>query len=180
MKKKCAIAIALACVCSTAVADQVGFYTGAGIGRFTAKDNVQGFGIKGTANGFKVFGGYRFSDYGSLEAAYIDGGTADDTVMGVTIESDARAMQASALWQVPINKRFEGYARFSLIAWEAENSATIGPILLTEENDGTDLGLGIGAVLHVTPSVSLRAEFEGAEFDGTDVRLLSISGLFLF
>lgn len=179
MKSKLATGIAMALMCFPVLAE-TGFYSGVSIGKFSAKDNVAGIELEGSDTGFKVFGGYRFSDYGSLEAAYIDGGTPDDTVRGVTIESDARAVQASALWQVPINPRFEAYVRASIIAWEADTSATNGFFLLTEETDGTDLGLGIGASVFVTPRFGLRVEFEGAEFDGTDVRLLSLSSLFIF
>ena len=90
------------------------------------------------------------------------------------------AIQASALWQVPISNRFEAYVRFSIVAWETENSATDGRFIFTQENDGTDAGFGIGGAFHITPRLGLRAEFEGAEFDGTDIRSLSIAGVFRF
>lgn len=179
MMKKAAAGIALAWVCLPATAES-GFYVGVGAGKVTLKDSVAGVDIEATGTGSKLYGGYRFNDYGSLEVAYLDAGKPDDTVSGVTIESDATAIQASALWQVPISNRFEAYVRFSIVSWEAENSATDGNFLITQENDGTDAGFGIGGAFHLTPRFGLRAEFEGAEFDGTDFRSLSIAGLFRF
>lgn len=180
MIKKLATAVTLALMCSPVMAnEQTGFYLGGGVGRVTLKDSIAGYRIRATDTGLKVFGGYRFNEFGSLEAAYLES-TPNDSLYGVNIESDASAIQGSALWQVPISNRFEAFVRFSIIAWEAKNSATDGQSLVTQENDGTDLGLGIGAAFYPSPRLGLRAEYEGAEFDGTDFRSLSIEGLFRF
>lgn len=179
MISKLAPGLAMACICVPAMADS-GFYAGAAVGRLTLKDSVSGVNIKATTDtGYKLFGGYRFNEFGSIEAAYL-AGTPEDSISGVTIKSDASAFQASALWQVPISNRFEAYVRFSVVAWEADNSASDGQITFTQNNDGTDLGLGIGAAFNVTPWFGLRAEFEGAEFEGTDMRALSVAGLLRF
>ena len=182
MMKKLAtgIALALACIPASAEPAKTGFYTGVGVGSVKFKDNIAGVALEGSDTGYRIFGGYRFHEYGSIEAAYNDGAKPDDTISGVTVESDASSIQASLIWQIPISDRFEGFARFSAFAWEAENSATDGRTVLIQENDGTDLGFGLGAAVHMTPRISLRAEYEGAEFDGTDVRLLSIAGLVRF
>lgn len=181
MMKKLATGIALALVCLPALAEtETGFYAGGSVGNVRLKDSVAGLEIQATGTGFTVFGGYRFNDYGSLEIAYLDAGTPDDTVAGVLIESDSSAVQGSALWQVPISNRFEAFVRFSIIAWDAENTATDGRTIFTQKNDGTNAGFGIGAAFHITPRLGLRAEFDGAEFDGTDVRSLAIGGLFRF
>ena len=179
MQKKLATGVVLAFVCLPAMAES-GFYTGIGVGNVTLKDTISGVDIEGSDTGVKLFGGYRFNEYGSLEVAYLDAGTPDDTVSGVLVEADARAIQASALWQVPISNRFEAYVRGGFFVWESENTVTVGRSIFTEENDGTDFGFGIGAAVHVTPKFGLRAEFEGAELDGTDMRALSIAGLFRF
>jgi len=182
MIKKLATGVTLALLCLPALAEEprIGFYAGASAGEATLKDNVAGYKIEASDTGYKLFGGYRFNEYGSLEVSYNDGGTPSDTIAGVTIESDSSAIQASALWQVPISDRWEAYLRLSAIAWEAENSATDGRITLTAENDGTDFGWGIGSSLHFTPRFGLRAEYEGAELDGTDVRVVSVGAMFRF
>lgn len=179
MMKKLATGMALALVCLPAMAES-GFYAGLGLGQVTLEDSVAGIDIEATDTGFKLFGGYRFNDHFSLEAAYLDAGTPDDTVYGVTFESDASAIQASAIGTVPIGERFGVYLRGSVIAWEAENSATDGFFFVSDKNDGTDFGYGIGGIFRATERFSLRAEFEGADFDGTDLRLLSVNGLFSF
>ncbi|MBM0105642.1 porin family protein [Steroidobacter sp. S1-65] len=181
MQKKLAIGAMLAFACVPAMAEsEAGFYTGAGVGKVTLEDDSAGVEVEGSDTGFKVFGGYRFNEYASLEIGYIDAGTPDDTVSGVLVEADASAIQASALWQIPISNRFEGYVRAGFLVWESENSFSFGGTTFSEENDGTDFAYGIGAAVHVTPKFGLRAEFEGAELDGTDMRALSIAGLFRF
>ncbi|WP_116807963.1 porin family protein [Steroidobacter cummioxidans] len=181
MQKQLATGIALAFVCLPAMAEsEIGFYSGVGVGQVTLKDNIDGVGIKATGTGFKIFGGYRFNEYGSLEVAYLDAGSPDDRVGGVRIESDATAIQGSAILHIPISLRFEGFARAGFVVWDAENTARGAGFSFTQKNDGTDFALGIGAAWHVTPRFGLRAEFEGAELDGTDLRSLSISGLFSF
>jgi hypothetical protein len=181
MMKKVATGIALALVCLPAIAEtNVGFYAGGGVGKVELKDNIAGVRVELDGTGYQVFGGYRFNEYGSLEITYLDAGDPDNTVLGWAIESDASAIQASALWQVPISNRFEAYVRFSIISWEAEHTATNGQALVTLETDGTDAGFGIGAAFHITPGLGLRAEYGGAEFDGTDFRALSLAALFRF
>lgn len=182
LKKKLAAVVSFALLSpSIHAADEPGFYVGIGAGQVTLKDNVLGVEVKGTDMGLKGFAGYRFNEYGSLEATYLDAGTPDDTISGVTIESDARAIQVSALWQIPIRDRFEAYFRISGLSWRAESTAAVnGRTIGRLKNDGTDWGLGLGAAFHVTQNFGLRAEFEGAEFDGTDFRAISIASLMKF
>lgn len=180
MKIKLAIGIALALGCVSAVAENAGAYAGLGVGSVTLEDSIGDIDFEATDTGFKLFGGYRFNEYFSVEAAYIDGGTPNDTVFGVTVESDAAAVQGSVIGTVPIGERFGIYLRGSLISWESDNMATDGFTTVTETTDGNDFGYGLGGVFSVTGNFSLRGEFEGADLDGTDLRLLSVSGLFSF
>lgn len=181
MKNKLAMGVVLSLLSLTAAAEaDIGFYAGGGAGRVTLKDSVSGLKIRAHDDtAYKIFAGYRFHEYGSLEASYLTG-TPSDRVSGILVESDATAWQASGLWQVPISDRFEAYVRFSIVWWEAENSATDGRAIVRYENNGNDAGFGIGAALHITPKLGLRAEYEGADLDGTDLRALSLSGLFRF
>lgn len=181
MMKKLATGVVLAALSLPALADVngSGFYVGGGAGRVTLEDTINGIHIDAKDTGYKVFAGYRFHEYGSLEASYL-AGTPYDTISGVLIESDASAFQASGLWQVPIDNRFEAFVRFSVVWWEAENSVSNSFSRASYENDGTDIGFGIGAAVHITPKLGLRVEYEGAELDGTDFRALSLAGLFRF
>lgn len=178
MMKQLATGMALALMCLPAMAEsEVGFYSGVSAAWVTLKDNIGGFRVEETGAGYSIFGGYRFNEYGSLEIAYVEG-DGDDTISGVKIETDASAIQGSALLQIPISARFEGFARVGIIAWEAEHFATGAPGSL--KTDGTDWLLGIGAAWHVTPRFGVRAEYSGAELEGTDLRALSLGGLVRF
>lgn len=181
MMKQLATGMTLALMCLPAMAETgIGFYSGVSVGHVILKDTIGGVDIKATGTGFKVFGGYRFNEYGSLEIAYLDAGKPDDRISGVTIESDSDAIEGSAILQIPISDRFEGFARAGFVTWDAENSATDGQVVFTQKSDGTDWVFGIGAAFQVTPKFGLRAEYEGAELDGTDLRALSLGGLFRF
>lgn len=178
MKKQLAIGVALALVCVPAIAES-GFYAGAGAGQVKLEDDIAGVNIEASGTGFRIFGGYQINDYFSVEAAY-NKGEADDTVLGVKIDSDSSAIQASALLRNPMGTHFEAYVRGSILAWEAEHSATYGGTRARLSTDGTDLGYGIGIGCRVSPKFAIRAEYEGAELDGTDLRLFSLSGLLTF
>lgn len=180
MKAKLAIGIVLAVGCVPAMAENSGGYAGLGIGSITLEDSIGDIDIEATDTGFKLFGGYRFNRYFSVEAAYIDAGSPDDTIFGVNIESDAAAVQGSVIGTLPVSDQFGLYLRGSLIAWESDNTASDGFTTVSESTDGNDFGYGVGAIFSVTQNFSLRGEFEGADFDGTDLRLLSVSGLFSF
>ena len=133
MQKQLATGIALAFACLPAMADsEIGFYSGVGVGQVTLKDTIQGVDIKATGTGFKIFGGYRFNEYGSLELTY-GAGKPDDTISGVTIESDASAIEGSALLHIPINDRFEGFARAGFVAWDTENSIRDGQVAFIDK-----------------------------------------------
>lgn len=177
MMKQLATGMALALMCVPAMAEpMVGFYSGVAAGQVSLKDNINGIRIKETGTGFSIFGGYRFNEYGALEIAYFDG-TGDDTVAGMRIETDANAIQGSALLQIPISLRFEGFVRVGFIVWDAEHSVQNFGVV---KYDGTDAMYGIGAAFHITPKFGLRAEYAGAELEGTDVRSLSLAGLYRF
>lgn len=181
MTKKLATGIALAVVCLPALAeDDPGFYVGFGIGEVTFEDEIAGREFDGTEPGFKLFGGYRFNEYGSLELAYVDANEVHDTQQGLTVGSDANALQASAIWQVPISARFEGFVRGSFFAWEARNTADGIGIHISQRNEGTDWGWGIGAAFYPAPRFGVRAEFENANIGGTDMEWLSVAVMLRF
>lgn len=180
MQKKLILGTVLACMCGPAIAEsQPGFYVGLGGGQVSLEDTAAGVHVEAEGTGYIAFGGYRFNEYGSLEAGYA-AGKPDDTVMGAYVEADASAFYASALWQVPISPRFEGYLRVGAIFWETENTATLGQSRLSQKVDGNDWILGIGTGFQVTHRVGLRVEYAGSEFDGTDMRLLSLAAVCRF
>jgi OOP family OmpA-OmpF porin len=151
-----------------------------GVGQVRLEEDVAGIEFKGTDTGFKLFGGYQFHENFAAELAFIDAGKPDDTVFGVTIGSDASAVQASLIGTVPVGNRAAIYLRAAILAWEATSTATDGFDYISEDVDGTDFSYGVGARLNFSPRFGLRAEFEGADLDGTDYTFMSLSGVFAF
>lgn len=180
MMKKLATGLALALMCVPAMADSgAGFYGGASGSMVTLKDSTQGIRVKESGTGYSIFGGYRFGEYGSVEVAYLEG-DGDDTVYGVKIETDANAIMGSLLLQIPVTPVCEGFVRAGMLAWDAEHFATNGRQFASMKVDGTDWILGIGAAWHVTPKFGIRAEYGGADLDGSDLRLITLGGLLRF
>lgn len=179
-KTKLATGMALALIALPALAEDPGFYAGVGFGEVTLEEEIGGTEFKGTEAGFKLFGGYRFNEYGSLELAYLDANEVRDTQQGLTVASDAYAFQASAILAVPISARFEGFVRGSFFAWEAENTADEIGFHFSERTEGTDWGWGIGAAFYPAPRFGLRAELERANVGSIDMELLSVSSVLRF
>lgn len=181
MTKKLATGIALALVALPALAEEPAFYAGFGVGEVTLEEEISGTELKGKAGGVKLFGGYRFNEYGSLELALFDANEIHDTTQqGVSVGSDMHALQASALLQVPIGGGFEGFVRGSFFAWEAKNSIDDFGLRISQRTEGTDWGWGIGAAYYPGPRVGVRAEFENANIGGIEMELLSLAATLRF
>jgi hypothetical protein len=135
-----------------------GIYLGASVGQ----SNVQYDDSFASATGFKAIAGWRFLDWLSVEANYVDLGSGDDTVLGEKIETDVNGVSLSAVGFVPIGP-VDLFARVGALSWNADLTAS--NLGLKGSDDGTDLTYGIGAQFRVW-SLSIRGEYE--VFDVSD------------
>lgn len=177
--RRVVIGVALGLLCTGAMAE-VGGYAGVGVGQVRLEEDIAGIDFEASDTGFKLFGGYKFHKNFAAELAFIDAGNPEDTALGVTIGSDASAFQASLIGTVPIGSMAEFYLRAAILSWDATNTATDGFDYISEDVDGTDFSYGVGAQLKFSPQFGLRAEFEGADLDGTDYTFMTLSGYFSF
>ena len=144
---------------SPAMADDAGFYVGAGVGEFGLE--IDGFDDSDTA--FKVFGGYQFIKYLGVELEYIDGGTAEDFGLKV----DVSGFNLSLMGILPVGERFDLFAKLGMIAWDAD-APGIG------SDSGEDLSWGIGAGYAFTDNLGARLEYQGFEIEDADGDMISI------
>jgi len=139
--------------------------------------------------GFKLFAGYRILHFIALEAGYIDFGesVADATApVPAQAELSAEGGYISLLPQVPIGPFGIVFGRIGLSAVDAALTAAAGGRSIDDSSGAVGVVFGAGAELHLTPSLSLRGEWErhsfdealdvaGIDVDAPDIELLSAS-----
>jgi len=158
-----------------------GIYLGAGVGQSGVEfdDDFQGTNLDfdASATAYKVIAGWRFLDWLSIEAKYVDLGSGDDRVAGQRIETDIDGVSLSALGFLPIGP-VDLFARVGAIDWSADLSAP--GIGISGSDDGTDLTYGVGVQFRVW-SLSLRAEYEVFDISDADtVDMISASVTWTF
>lgn len=175
------------------------FYIGAGGGQteFHDLDEVQAAcatvgatcSVDDTDTGFKLFAGYRFSDYLALEGGYVDlGESVADSAVPVTATAALTAEGGflSILPQIPIGTVGTIFGRIGLSAVKAELSASGGGASFNDSSGAAGVVLGVGGEVHLTEQVSIRGEWErhsfdealelaGVEIEAPDIDLLSAS-----
>ena len=137
--------------------------------------------------GWKLFGGYAYNRYISLEFAYIDLGevSIDATSDGngvafapgsvkAAIESSGFSMAVVAA--MPVNDKIELHAKLGYFAWSADQSlrnSAFDPVATSI--DGSDPSIGLGASYRLSDKYSIRVEYEKfTDIDEVDGSLLSI------
>ena len=136
------------------------------ISGFIGNTNVEESGFDDSDISFRIGGGYKFNKNFALEGYYIDYGTAEDS--GFSADADGPQVQGVGL--LPVSNNVDLYGKLGLTMWDAELCSPFGCI----SDDGTDIVFGFGGNFAVSNKVDLRAEYEIADFDGTDVTTLMV------
>lgn len=159
-----------------AVAADNGFYLGGSVGQVNLKiDDVFGslanddFDSDDTA--FKLIAGIRPLDWLGVEAAYVNFGEPEDTVLGQKLKADGDGISAFAVGFLPTGP-VDLFAKVGLIAWDSKISGTF-------DEDGSDLAYGVGAQFRVL-SLSIRAEYEKFDISDVDLDMISIGVTYTF
>lgn len=200
-----ALLAASAFAISPAMAQDGGFYVGAGGGEASVTVDVApgipDFDASSTA--FKLLGGYKFGKYFGAELEYIDAGDADDSwtvsngsvgfnKTGVVIGSQTvkttigfSAWNASLLGVLPIGEQFDVFAKVGAIMWDADLDAKYlqDGTLVDRERDsdsGSDFSWGIGGSWYFLENFGARIEYQGFDIDEAEADLISASLLWLF
>ena len=158
-----------------------GIYLGASVGaggvQFEDRFDGENVDYDAGSTAFKGIAGWRFLDWLSVEANYVDLGSGDDTIEGEKIETDFSGVSLSAVGFLAVGP-IDVFARAGAIDWSAD--VTAPGLGIKGSDDGTDFTYGIGAQFRVW-SLSLRAEYE--LFDVTDadtVDLVSVGVTWTF
>jgi OOP family OmpA-OmpF porin len=183
MQKHIAASLAAALVLASlpAVSADNGVYLGGSLGQsgISFDEAVDGINADFDANGlgYKLIAGWRFLDWLSVEANYVDLGSPDDTVQGEKIETDVSGFSLSAVGFLPVGP-VDVFARVGAIDWSAD--VTARDLDIRGSDDGTDFTYGVGAQFRVW-SLSLRAEYELYDISDADtVDLISVGVTWTF
>jgi OOP family OmpA-OmpF porin len=176
--------VALALIASPyARAQDSGWYLGLNVGQSRAKiddtriiSGLAGSGLNATYlqdhdkdTGFKVFGGYEFNKWFSLEGGYFGlgkmGYTAHTYQPG-TLEGQLKlnGINLDAVLNVPLNKKFSLFGRVGVIYADAKDTFTgTGAVVVVNPSPSekaTNYKYGGGLQYDFTKSVGMRAEYE--------------------
>jgi OOP family OmpA-OmpF porin len=159
-----------------AVAADNGFYLGGSIGQANLKIDDLTNGIS-TADfdaddtAFKLIAGMRPLDWLGLEAAYVNFGKPEDTVLGEKLKADGDGITAFAVGFLATGP-VDLFAKVGLISWDSKISGSF-------DDSGTDFAYGAGAQFRVL-GLSIRAEYEKFDISDVDLDMISVGLTYTF
>ncbi|HEX4969818.1 MAG TPA: porin family protein [Steroidobacteraceae bacterium] len=178
MRKTILFAVALlALPVLPAVAADNGFYLGASVGQANLKiDDLSGNTLSdddfdGDDLAFKLIAGIRPLDWLGVEAAYVNFGEPEDTVVGTKLQADGDGISAFAVGFLATGP-VDLFAKVGLISWDSKISGSF-------DDDGTDLAYGAGAQFRVL-GLSVRAEYEKFDISDVDLDMISVGVTYTF
>jgi OOP family OmpA-OmpF porin len=167
---------------ATTQANPSGPYVGVGWGQFNLDiGNLNDVGvatgniIEGDDNAFKVFAGWRFNPYLSLEAAYIDFGSSEGQFDGSgthgNYQVDISGFAPYLIGTLPLGSgAFELFAKVGMYYYDANLSVELdspGPDI-DSSHSRNDVIYGAGFGVTLADHFNLRAEYELVEIENAD------------
>ena len=186
MYKRLGLTVIAAFVLAASMAAQAdtqpGFYAGAGIGTTKIGDDAfDGSGIDESDTGFKIFGGYTFTENWGVEVSYFDFGEASVSAGNSSASVGITGLSASAVGRLPVNDMFAVYGKLGFASYDVDldfnNVPGFGSGHLSDSD--SDLIYGVGGALSFGGNFEARLEYEALNVDG-DASMISVSGLFRF
>lgn len=204
-----AVVAALTVLASPLVlADDVGFYSGANVGRSMAKiddprisSGLQQGGFASSSivdddrsTGFKLFGGYQFNRYFALEGGYFDlgkfGYTAT-TVPAGTLRGDIRlkGLNLDAVGLLPITERLSAFGRVGVAYADARDTfrgtGAVNVGTASAQKREANLKFGVGMQYAFSDALAMRLEAERYRVNDAignrgDVDMVSLGLLYRF
>jgi Outer membrane protein beta-barrel domain len=154
-----------------------GFYVGAGVGQFNVQiDDVDDTDeaiqkLDDDDNSWKLFGGYRFNPYLSLEAAYIDFGGPEDSFEGSGSDNhyklDISGFAPYIIGSFPIGP-VELFAKAGYYFYDVDITADLDDPDIDSSSSEEDFlyGFGVGATFF--EHLNARLEYEKIDSDLVD------------
>jgi hypothetical protein len=167
-------------LCIPAFAAESAPYVGLGGGMYNVKvDTGSGFSdFDDSAGLFRVYAGYQFNDYVSLQADYLLFGDAEDNFSGTKIElSNGDAWEVSVRPSYPINEKFDVFAR---LGWEWYQFDLKAQGFGSASGDDDDFVWGLGGTWQFDKSWGVRGEYAAVNISGGDLDMWTLSVVYKF
>jgi OmpA-OmpF porin, OOP family len=119
--------------------------------------------------GFKLFGGYKFFPWLSVEGAYIDGGSpevkdSDGAGASAKLGIELQALVAAAVLTLPIGDRFGLFIKPGFAYWGAKTSLEYSDPYISfkehQDDNGAAFFVGGGGEFNFTEHFGARLEYE--------------------
>ena len=141
-----------------------GMYVGAAYGQATTKKNVSNVNFDESSLGWKLYAGSRFFKFFGAEASYIDFGSPDGTINGVTWKADSHGAGAFLVGALPIGDHFELFAKAGILYVSTET--TIAGVFKSASDTSGAYGGGVMFIFGGHLGVRVEAEkFEVSDLD---------------
>jgi OOP family OmpA-OmpF porin len=161
-----------------------GFYVGAGVGSGTLDFDQNDFtvaGVDDSDTAFKVYAGYTFNEFISVEAAYIDAGQPTEKINGVSLQYDLSAVNVSVIGHLPLTESFELFGKAGLASYDYDAVLSFNGLTVDGGDDSDqDVSYGFGATYSFAGPFEIRGEYEFIEIDSGSYDVVSLSGVYKF
>ena len=163
-----AVAMALGLISMPALAaDGQGFYAGVGAGQLSVdtSGDIDGtsFSFDDSDTAFRIFGGWQFNENFGLEAGYVDGGSASETIniegTDVDFKIDVSGIDLMLRGVLPVGESFFAFAQAGMIFWDADFKASALGVSESDSDSGEDLAYGAGIGFNFSENAGVRAEY---------------------
>ncbi|MEQ1916499.1 MAG: porin family protein [Gallionella sp.] len=173
MKKIAIVALLSAIVASPAWADSTGkMYIAGDLGSASFTNANIGFFGGGQATFpnpgmIRVAGGFHFSPMMALEVGYTMFGDSIVTVPGGSFNLQARSLHVAAVGSIPVSPQFDLTGKIGLTNNSYNLKSTGNAVVVAGATSSqSDILFGIGAQLHLSSQMTLRAQYENyGKFD---------------
>ena len=139
-----------------------GFYAGAGVGVSNIEESELGLSYQARPIGFKIHGGYEFTEIFAIEAAYVNSGDAKDDVEGLDVEVNLSGSVLSAVFQTT-DTTPNLFTKFGYYNGEQEVKMPALGESFDKDVDGITAGLGFRH--EIKDNLSIRGELDWYESD---------------
>lgn len=162
-----------------AAAADNGFYIGGAVGQAAIDTGTLGdIEVDDDSTGFKVFTGYRFLTFLSVEGAYADLGTARGEGTAES-EISVQGLSLQGVGYIPLGVA-DIFVKGGIINWETDVSGLIDGIETSTSNDGNDPVYGAGAQVRLG-SFCIRGEVEYFDIEDADqLYMISVGASYTF
>jgi OOP family OmpA-OmpF porin len=158
MKRTILLAV-LAALAGTAAAQTA--YIGGNVGRAEQKVSIDGFGSeKDHDTGFKLYGGYNFTQNFGLEAGYADLGKLERSDFESSVSLEPKSVYLAATGTLPLDAQFSLFGKAGVARTEVKGTVSGLGFRDSGKENRTNGYFAVGAAYAINNNFSVVAEYE--------------------